>query len=96
MPRSQEVSAVLQLSPETEALARRLAAAQGLSVEQAVRLAMRAVAGAEPAGAPKPQLPREELLKRMEEISVRSGARPLIDPRSPDELLGYDDYGLPQ
>jgi hypothetical protein len=41
------------------------------------------------------RLTKDELVNRLEEISARCGARPLIDPRSPDELLGYDDYGLP-
>jgi hypothetical protein len=30
------------------------------------------------------------MIRRMEEISARCGARPLIDPRSPDELMGSD------
>lgn len=87
---------MLHLSPEIEALARRIAAARHLPVEQAVRLAVEASARI-PAGAPaRPQMPRDELIRKMEQISSRAGARPLVDPRSPEELLGYDEYGLPR
>jgi hypothetical protein len=32
----------------------------------------------------------------MLEISERSAARPVLDPREPDEIIGYDDAGLPR
>jgi len=32
----------------------------------------------------------------MEAIAVRSAARPMADPRSIDEIIGYDDFGLPR
>jgi hypothetical protein len=32
----------------------------------------------------------------MEEIAAGSAARPLVDARSPDEIIGYDDFGLPR
>jgi antitoxin VapB len=86
---------MLHLSPETEALARRIAAARHLPVEQAVRLAVEASARIL-ADAPGPQMPRDELIQKMEQVSSRAGARPLVDPRSADELLGYDEYGLPR
>jgi len=28
-------------------------------------------------------------------IQERLGRLPVLDPRSPDEILGYDDHGLP-
>lgn len=87
---------MLHLPPDTEALARRIASAQHISVERAVSLAIEAAAriGSEPLA--KPAMDRDELMRRMEAISARSGARPLVDPRSPDELLGYDEFGLPR
>ena len=45
---------------------------------------------------PPASLTRDELIARMEEISVRSAARPLADPRSINEIIGYDDFGLPR
>lgn len=85
---------MLHLAPETEALAKRIAAAWHLPVDQAVKLAIEAAARIKSDPPDAGNLSREELLQRMEEISARSGARPLVDPRSPDELLGYDEYGL--
>ncbi len=41
-------------------------------------------------------LTKDELIARMEEIAVRSAARPVADPRSIDEIIGYDDFGLPR
>jgi hypothetical protein len=32
----------------------------------------------------------------MEAIAARSAARPIADPRSADEIIGYDDFGLPR
>jgi len=37
----------------------------------------------------------EERLRRMRAISDRVAALPLIDDRSLEELLGYDEHGLP-
>lgn len=59
-----------------------------LAVEASARIAVEPPA--------KPELSKDELMRRMEEISVRSATRPLVDPRSPDELLGYDEFGLPR
>ncbi|WP_158658573.1 type II toxin-antitoxin system VapB family antitoxin [Methylocystis bryophila] len=41
-------------------------------------------------------LTKNELIAWMEEIAVRSAARPVADPRSIDEIIGYDDFGLPR
>ena len=86
---------MIQLSHKTEKLARQIALTRGVSLEEAVKLAIEESSKqvARPAFATK--LTREELIRRMEEISARCGARPLVDPRSPDELIGYDDFGLP-
>ena len=87
---------MIRLSPETLALAERLAAARGISVEDAVKLALEETSKQAPSPAPNgARLAKESLIRRMEEISARCGARPLVDPRSPDELIGYDDFGLP-
>jgi len=41
-------------------------------------------------------LTRDELIAGMEAIAARSAARPVVDPRSIDEIIGYDDFGLPR
>jgi antitoxin VapB len=87
---------MVHLSQDAELLARRIAAARGISLEEAVQLAIEQGSKTIGTAAPPAARPaKEDLIRRMEEISARCGARPLIDPRSPDELLGYDDYGLP-
>jgi hypothetical protein len=37
-----------------------------------------------------------EKRQRMFEISERSAARPVLDARDPDDIIGYDDAGLPR
>lgn len=37
-----------------------------------------------------------EKLRRMIEISDRIARLPVLDPRTPDEIVGYDDLGLPR
>ncbi len=43
----------------------------------------------------KRKLSREEKLKKLTEISDHAAALPVFDPRSPDEIIGYDENGLP-
>jgi antitoxin VapB len=77
--------------PETERIVRELAAAAGESVTAAVRKAaeerlqrvLRQQAGRSVA---------EEIL----EIGNRCAALPDLDARSGDEILGYDQHGLPR
>jgi antitoxin VapB len=87
---------VIRLTRETEALARRLAVARGISLEDAVAAAIEASAKAMATRTNNRVLSKDELIRRMEEISARSAARPLVDPRNPDELIGYGDFGLPR
>jgi antitoxin VapB len=88
---------MLDLSQETEALARRLAAAQSVTVDAAVRQALEARAQA--AGvAPEP--PRDRSPEavaarraRMDRLAREIAALPLLDPRSPREIV--DDLNGP-
>jgi antitoxin VapB len=74
--------------PETDRLARELAAVSGLPITAAVREAieerlavLHAQARAEPPG--------------LDEIIARGRTRATLDPRPDDAILGYDDRGLP-
>ena len=71
-------------------LVRELAATTGESITTAVTVAVRErlerVRGAAPAAL------REQELTR---IAARAAARRQRDPRTPDEILGYDEHGLP-
>ena len=76
--------------PETERLARALAERTGESLTLATRRALeerlRRVGG----GAR-----RAALLEDLAEIRRRLSALPVIDPRSADDIIGYDRNGLP-
>lgn len=75
--------------PETDRLARDLAAQTGESITQAVKIAL------------KERLKRESaktevgLADQLMEISRRASKLPRLTNKTPDEILGYDDAGLP-
>ena len=76
---------------ETERLARELAKRTGVSITEAITTALRE------------QLAREEgkrsALRVRDELLVigrRCAALPDVDTRSPEEILGYDEIGLPR
>jgi len=41
------------------------------------------------------QAPKPIDRKKLDAILARFDALPVLDPRSPDEILGYDEFGLP-
>jgi antitoxin VapB len=77
-------------NPEAERLARELAEATGENITQAVTQAL-----------------REQLIRRtgrVRDVTLREDIRriqervarlPVLDDRSPDEIVGYDEHGLP-
>lgn len=91
---------MIELSPDVEALLQAKAAGTGRTPDEVLREALARVGAPAPwrnSVAERPQnLSRNALIAAMEEISVRSAARPLADPRSLDEIIGYDDFGLPR
>jgi len=76
--------------PEADALARKLAARMGESLTEAVLNAI------------KERLHRTEnarrpnLAQELAAIRLRCSSLPVLDPRSANEILGYDDLGLPR
>ena len=88
------------LSQETKALIEAKAASTGRTPDEIVRDAVSRTGDILPWRSPARPLPpsgtKEELIAGMEEIAARSAARPLVDPRSADEIIGYDDFGLPR
>lgn len=38
---------------------------------------------------------KKSLREELEEIADRCSRLPILDPRTPDEILGYDENGLP-
>ncbi len=75
---------------ETEELAQELASLTGETKTEAVRRALR------------DQLVRlrrerkgRRLADELDEIALRCASLPVLDPRPADEILGYDENGLP-
>jgi len=76
--------------PEADRLARELAARTGESLTEAVVKALRE------------RLRREEgrvrgrdLREELAAIRERCATLPVLDDRTPDEIIGYDDHGVP-
>lgn len=90
------MTTTLPADAETERLAQKVAEAKGKPLSAVVRDAIEA--SAREAGlviASPGRLSAAEKRQRLLEISERSAARPILDPRPPDEILGYDERGLP-
>lgn len=77
--------------PEADRLARELAQRTGESLTDAVLNALRERLRRE-SGRRRAVPLAEELL----EIGRRCSALPVLDPRPADEILGYDENGLPR
>ena len=91
---------MIKMSAETEDLIEAKAARTGRTPDEIVHATLTRAGDMLPwrnSARPRPAvLTKDELIARMEEISVRSAARPTVDPRSIDEIIGYDDFGLPR
>ena len=91
---------MIAVSPETEAILRAKAARTGRTPDEILREVLSRTGDVAPwrsTVAPPPEnLRRDELMARMEAIAVRSASRPVVDPRFIDEIIGYDDFGLPR
>jgi len=76
--------------PETDRLARALAAATGESLTEAIRHAL------------QDRLERESRRSRrgigveVRRIQERLARLPVLDPRPPEEIMGYDEHGVPR
>jgi antitoxin VapB len=87
---------MITVPPETEQLARLVATRSGTTPEQVLKQAVEAHArevgvtptdNRHPSGRPS--------LDRMMAISERFAAYAVLDRRSPDEIVGYDEFGVP-
>jgi antitoxin VapB len=75
---------------DADELARRLADATGQSITDAVIEALRAQLKRETGGRIAPRLQAE-----LRAISDRCAALPDYDKRTPEEIIGFDEYGIP-
>ena len=71
-------------------MARELAHATGETITQAVATAIE-----ERLTRVRRRIQGRRLADELDEIAKRCGALPVHDPRTPDEILGYDERGLP-
>ena len=78
-------------SIDTERLAREVAAKTGESLTGAIQKALE-----ERLDRLKQQRRSQILRSHLEEILQRVDQLPVLDPRAPDEILGYDEHGLPR
>ena len=77
---------------EIDRLAREVASLTGVSLTEAVRTAL------------AERLERERrkrgqgrsLAERLDEIALECASLPDYDTRTPDEIIGYDEYGVPR
>ncbi len=74
---------------ETDRLARELARATGESLTEAIRESLRQRLERER------MCRRNDLSERVGRIQDRLARLPVADPRSADEIIGYDEHGLP-
>ena len=69
------------------AMIRQLAERRGVSPDEAVRQAVESATEREAEVARR--------LAAIREVRAQVAALPVLDPRSPDEIIGYDESGLP-
>jgi antitoxin VapB len=78
-------------SPETEALATELARLTGETKTDAVTKAVR-----DRLERVKRARHRRSLADELDAIGKQCAALPVLDSRTPDEIVGYDEHGLPR
>lgn len=79
---------------EVEVLARELARRTGVPITVAVRDALRKSVDRARLVA-KSQDKSDEVFLKIMEIGRRAAARPVINNMTDDEILGYDEFGVP-
>ena len=80
-------------NPETERLVEELARKTGHNPDEAIAELIRERLGAGPSEA---LFDPPDIWDRIREIQDRVAAMPDVDTRSADEIIGYDEYGVPR
>ena len=75
---------------EIERLIRELAQRKGTSLTDAIGEAVRNELAREGVS-----VPEESFLDRVRRAQAIMAAAPVLDDRTPDEIIGYDEYGVP-
>ena len=74
--------------PDIDRLAQELAEVEHVSVKEAVERALRARLAHGQA--------IQEKRRKIRELQERVKGYPIYDDRTPDEIIGYDEFGLPR
>ena len=77
--------------PEADKLARELARRQNKTITDAVMDALHAALERE-----RRRLGAKSMVQELKEIAARYNARPSLTDQTADEILGYDERGLPK
>lgn len=77
-------------NPEADRLARELTDLTGESLTEAVIISLR-----ERLERKRAQKDNRPMAERLMEIGRRCASLPVLDGRTPDEIIGYDENGLP-
>ena len=77
--------------PETDSLARQVASLTGETLTEAVRISLAERLRRERLKRGRPA----NLTDELEAIARRCDSLPVLDARSADEIIGYDENGLP-
>ena len=78
-------------NPRVEALAKDVARRTGENMTQAIERALE-----QRLVQLRTQREKQATIRRVRQIVERFNRRPTLDSRSPDEILGYDEHGLPR
>jgi antitoxin VapB len=78
-------------NPETEQLAEKLARLTGETKTEAVTRALR-----DRLARVRRERSGRRLADDLDAIALHCARLPVVDARSPDEILGYDEHGLPR
>ncbi len=92
------MTVVLTVDAETGRLARKLAEVTGKALPDVVKAAILAEAAKEGIAMPAPPRRKtaEEKLAAMIAITDVFAHLPVLDARSADEIIGYDEHGVPR
>ena len=78
-------------NPETEQLAKMIASLTGETKTQAVTKALR-----DRLNRIQRRRSGRRLADELDEIALHCAALPVLDSRSAEEIIGYDDHGVPE
>lgn len=89
------MTATLEITPETERRLKMAAEASRVPVETTINAALDALEAKLATQTTRRKPTREDKLDAIDKAVAAIKALPVLDPRTPDEILGYDEFGLP-